>query len=78
MPGSNPPELVSRIRGEYQEMPGLKLSLAQACRLWQMDGKTCQSLLESLVEQQVLARTDNGAFVASETRGALVAVRVVR
>ena len=26
-----------RIRGEFREMPGLKLTIAQAARLWQLD-----------------------------------------
>ena len=30
-------ELLGRIRGEYLEMPGLKLTLAQAQRLWGLD-----------------------------------------
>jgi hypothetical protein len=38
-----PPEsLVARIRGEYREMPGLRLTFAQACRLWQLDAPTCR------------------------------------
>lgn len=28
--------LIDRVRGEYREMPGLKLTVAQACRLWQI------------------------------------------
>ncbi len=28
------PDLLERIRGEFLEMPGLKLSIEQACRLW--------------------------------------------
>ena len=56
--------LVARIRGEYSEMPGLRLTLAQACRLWQVDAPTCESLLEQLVSEAFLYRTDNGAYVA--------------
>ncbi len=33
--------LLARIRGEYDEMPGLRLTFPQACRLWQIDGTTC-------------------------------------
>ena len=29
--------LVQRVRGEFREMPGLRLTFAQACRLWQLD-----------------------------------------
>lgn len=30
------PALTERIRGEFLEMPGLKLTTAQACRLWNL------------------------------------------
>jgi hypothetical protein len=50
--------LAARIRGEYREMPGLRLTFAQACRLWQVDASTCETLL------------DNGAYIAQgETSG---------
>lgn len=56
--------LVARIRGEYGEMPGLRLTLAQACRLWQVDAPTCETLLEHLVREAFLYRTANGAYIA--------------
>jgi hypothetical protein len=66
----SPESLVARIRGEYREMPGLRLTFAQACRLWQVDASTCGTLLEQLVREAFLYKTDNGAYMAlSETRG---------
>ncbi len=56
--------LVARIRGEYREMPGLRLTFAQACRLWQLDAPTCQTLLEQLVREAFLCKTENGAYIA--------------
>ena len=66
-----PPEsLVARVRGEYFEMPGLRLTLAQACRLWQVDMLTCEMLLEYLVRVGVLCKTDSGFYIAAGiTRG---------
>jgi hypothetical protein len=55
--------LVTRIRGEYREMPGLRLTLAQACRLWQLDSGECSRALNALVAQQFLRRTSSGSFV---------------
>ena len=55
--------LVARVRGEYEEMPGLRLNLAQACRLWQLDGTTCLALLEQLVVEHFLHRTHDGSYV---------------
>jgi hypothetical protein len=56
--------LLSRIRGEYREMPGLRLTFAQACRLWQVDAATCQVVLQTLVAEHFLVRTANGGFMA--------------
>jgi hypothetical protein len=61
--------LVVRVRGEYFEMPGLRLTFAQACRLWQVDVSTCQTLLEQLVREGFLRKTNNGFFVAAATTG---------
>ena len=40
-----------RIQGEYLEMPGLRLTVAQACRLWQVDAATCERVLAQLVRE---------------------------
>lgn len=55
--------LVSRIRSEYGEMPGLKLTVAQAQRLWDLDRELCDSLMADLVMSGFLARTRDGAYV---------------
>jgi hypothetical protein len=59
-----PESLITRIRGEYREMPGLRLTFAQACRLWQMDAPTCEMLLEQLVRETFLRKTLDGAYIA--------------
>ena len=38
-----------RIRAEYNEMPGLRLTLAQAARLFNLEKASCQQALERLV-----------------------------
>jgi hypothetical protein len=45
-------------------MPGLRLTFAQACRLWQMDGPTCETVLEQLVREAFLYKTGSGAYLA--------------
>jgi hypothetical protein len=57
--------LVARVRGEYFEMPGLRLTLAQACRLWQVDASRCEMLLDRLVRAGFLCKTDKGLFIAA-------------
>jgi hypothetical protein len=56
-------ELIVRVQGEYHEMPGLKLTQAQAQRLWGLDDRTCALVLTALVEQQFLRRTPAGTFL---------------
>jgi Fic family protein len=56
-------EALRRIRGEYLEMPGLRLTTAQAQRLWNLDRQTCEELLGSLVASRFLAKTRDGSFV---------------
>ncbi len=60
--------VVRRARAEYLEMPGLRLTSAQAQRLWGLDRRTCEELLTALTRAQFLARTRDGAFVLSATR----------
>ena len=60
--GSDTP-IVVRVRGEYREMPGLRLTFEQACRMWQLDAPLCGAVLEYLVETGFLSRTADGAFV---------------
>ena len=55
--------LRSRIAGEYREMPGLGLTLAQAARLWGLDRATTERVLESLSKptscpEHAMASTD--------------------
>lgn len=54
--------VLRRIAGEYREMPGLMLTVAQASRLWAFDLASSQAALESLVELGVLRRTRDGFY----------------
>ncbi|MBA2603898.1 MAG: hypothetical protein H0U94_09935 [Acidobacteria bacterium] len=56
-------EVLQRIQGEYLEMPGLRLTAAQAQRLWGLDREVCQALLDALIDAKFLCRTRDGAFV---------------
>lgn len=51
-----------RIRGEYREMPGLRLRLEQARRLWSVDAATCQQALDHLVREGFLQRDETGRY----------------
>ncbi|MEP7247170.1 MAG: hypothetical protein ABI885_26280 [Gammaproteobacteria bacterium] len=59
--------VVRRVENEYHEMPGLKLTEAQAQRLWGLDGNTCRVVLETLMQQRFLRRTATGMYVRAST-----------
>ena len=56
-------DVLRRIQAEYREMPGLKLTPAQAQRLWNLSRATCDAALSYLVDCRFLFRTADGAFI---------------
>jgi hypothetical protein len=56
-------DICRRIRGEYMEMPGLRLTVTQAQRLWGLDRAACDTVLGALVNVEFLIRNRDGAFV---------------
>lgn len=60
---STPEETLRRVRAEFLEMPGLKLTVPQAQRLWGFDRHTCEAVIEELTEARFLSRTRDGAVV---------------
>ena len=56
-------DVLQRVQGEYRDMPGLKLTEAQAQRLLGIDCDTCAVILSTLTERGFLRRTDNGLYV---------------
>src|SRR5688572_22390494 len=59
-------DVLRRVQGEYIEMPGLRLTPAQAQRLWGLDRNACDTLLGALVDAKFLFRTRDGAFMRSD------------
>jgi len=57
IPGDRCAEAVRRARAEFREMPGLKLTEAQAARLLSFDSVLCRAVLAALVDQRFLTRT---------------------
>jgi hypothetical protein len=59
-------ETMRRVQGEFREMPGLRLTSAQAGRLWGLDAGSCEALLAALVDSKfllkTLLKTKDGAF----------------
>ena len=59
-------DVLRRVQGEFLEMPGLRLTHAQARRLWGLDAASCEALLTVLVEANFLFQTRDGAFMRVE------------
>jgi hypothetical protein len=54
------------FQGEYIEMPGLRLTTAQAQRLWGLDRAACDALLGALVDAKFLFRHGTALFMRSD------------
>ena len=48
----------SIIRAEFDEMPGMRLTLPQVCRLWALTQTDAETIVRSLVARGVLAIDD--------------------
>ena len=62
-------DVLNRLRGEYLEMPGLRLKPAQVQRLCGLERTMCQLVLDSLLESNFLCLKPDGAY-ARATEGA--------
>jgi len=51
-----------RLRAEFLEMPGLRLTLRQAERLCGINARACKAILDALVEAKFLALRADGTY----------------
>lgn len=51
------------IRAEYLEVPGRRLSLGTAQRLWGLETQICEALVEGLVATSFLKRTTRNEYI---------------
>lgn len=63
--------LMNRALHDFDEMPTLRLTTAQAMRLWDLDRPTCQKLLDTLVEAGLLATDAAGRYARPTSVGDL-------
>ena len=56
------PLLAQRLKAMYQEMPGMRLSVADAARLAGLDPSVCREILEALADVHFLKRGHDGTF----------------
>jgi hypothetical protein len=50
----------NRVRKEFLEMPGLRLTIRQAARLWGLEPTACEHVIEVLVRSEFLRRVPDG------------------
>ena len=54
--------IVNRLRAEFLEMPGLRLTREQAQRLCGIERTVCQMALDTLVDAKFLCVKSDGAY----------------
>jgi hypothetical protein len=55
--------VITRIKSEFVEMPGLRLTVPQAMKLWGLDRDECQRVINALVSTAFLQRNARGEVV---------------
>jgi len=58
--------LIDRVRSEFLEMPGLRLTLAQATRMWGLEAAACQQVVDALIGCAFLRWTPDGTLARVE------------
>ena len=61
-------EPARRIVTEFRELPGLRLTLPQAARMWALDRTECEAVLEALVDAGILRRF-GGTYAQADRAG---------
>ena len=57
------------MRAEFEEMPGMRLTAPQACRLWGLTSEECELALGDLVGSGFLVKDREGRYVRGHARG---------
>jgi hypothetical protein len=55
-------QMLERIRAEYLEMPGMRLTAEQVQRLCGVDASVCQLVMDSLVAMKFLCVHPDGTY----------------
>lgn len=54
--------MVATVQREFDEMPGLALTADQARRLWALEPRMCNTVLDRLVKSGYLCQTGSGQY----------------
>jgi hypothetical protein len=55
-------EVTDRVRAEYLEMPGMRLKAEQVQRLCGIEQRTCQAVLDTLLDAKFLCVKPDGHY----------------
>jgi hypothetical protein len=58
--------IVERVRSEFLEMPGLRLTTAQAARMWGLEPQACRAVIDCLIGAAFLRWTPAGTIARVE------------
>jgi hypothetical protein len=59
--------VANRVRSEFLEMPGLRLTIRQAACLWGLEPSACEHVIEVLVQSAFLRWTPGGMVTRIDT-----------
>jgi hypothetical protein len=54
--------LVQRVQAEFEEAPGLAITVERGVRFWALDAATCERVLTNLRETGFLVKSADGRF----------------
>ena len=58
--------VLRRVRSEFVEMPGLRLTPAQATILWGLERDACRKVIDALIDSAFLRWTPSGAVTRAD------------
>ena len=58
-------DLLQRVRDEYGDVPKLRLTPSQAQLVFGLEPSACAAVLDALLTERFLSRTQDGLFVRS-------------
>jgi hypothetical protein len=58
--------IARRVLAEFEEMPGLRLTVRQASRLFGIEEQRCRVLIDALVDSAYLRETRGGTVVRGD------------
>ena len=59
-------KLTQRIREEFEEFPGLRVTVTEGARFWAIDEQTCEQVLTYLFSVRFLTRCGDQRYVRAQ------------